>query len=325
MKRRGKLPALLLIVCTVLGLAACGKSRMKENDLLQIGDEVFTRQEAMVFLLSQHSIYTADYGEKVWSVQLSNGSFESYVKEAMLDYLERLFLTDCAAKEAGIVLSVTEKAAVDKAAGLFFAELNEETIQKTGLTREICVQAYSRYARAQIYFRKVLGRTPNEVSDEEARAVLLQIVSVRKSMGIKTAQSILEKITEGASATEAIRDVAGAALRRETVIRGTYPREFDTVVFALKKDQWSPVISLADEYALVQCLSVYEAEATALNKAAMEKEKRESELRDAVLSYAGNITLVMNPAAWEDISLGGFAGLSPADFYRYTDALRANY
>ena len=325
MKRRGKLPALLLIVCTVFCLAACGKSRMKENDLLQIGDAVFTRQEAMVFLLSQHSIYTAEYGEKIWDIQLSEGSFGSYVKDALLDYLERLFLTDCAAKEAGIVLSVTENAAVEKAADSFFAELNEETIQKTGLTRELCVQAYSRYARAQIYFRKVLGRTPSEISDEEARAVLLQIISVRKSMGIKTAQTLLDKVKEGASATEAIRDVAGAALRRETVIRGTYPAEFDTMVFALKKDQWSPVITLADEYVLVQCLSVYEAEATALNKAAMEKEKRESELQEAVLSYAEDITLVMNPAAWENVSLSDLAGLSPADFYRYTDALRGNY
>ena len=309
----------------MLSLAACGGRSMKDSELLQIGEEVFTRQEAEIFALSQHNLYTAQYGEEIWEVALSEGSFEEYVKKALLDYLERLFLTDCAAKAAGIALSVSEKAAVEKAADALFNGLSEETREKTGITRELCGQAYARYAMAQIYFRKVLGRSMAEVSDEEARAMQLQIVSVSKNAGIGKAQEILEKIKEGTLPAEAIRETEGAAIRTETVVRGIYPEKFDTLVFALKKDQWSPVITLDNEYVMVRCVLAYDAEATALHKAEMEKQKREDQLQEALETYAKDITMILNPRAWENVSLRAYAGLSAANFYDYTDPLNADY
>jgi len=320
-----KLTALLLAAALMLSLAACGGRSMKDSELLQIGEEVFTRQEAEIFALSQHNLYTAQYGEEIWEVALSEGSFEEYVKKALLDYLERLFLTDCAAKAAGIALSVSEKAAVEKAADALFNGLSEETREKTGITRELCGQAYARYAMAQIYFRKVLGRSMAEVSDEEARAMQLQIVSVSKNAGIGKAQEILEKIKEGTLPAEAIRETEGAAIRTETVVRGIYPEKFDTLVFALKKDQWSPVITLDNEYVMVRCALAYDAEATALHKAEMEKQKREDQLQEALETYAKDITMVMNPRVWDDLSLRAYAGLSAANFYDYTDPLNADY
>ena len=325
MKALRKLTAFLLAAALMLSLAACGGRSMKDSELLQIGEEVFTRQEAEIFALSQHNLYTAQYGEEIWEVALSEGSFEEYVKKALLDYLERLFLTDCAAKAAGIALSVSEKAAVEKAADALFNGLSEETREKTGITRELCGQAYARYAMAQIYFRKVLGRSMAEVSDEEARAMQLQIVSVSKNAGIGKAQEILEKIKEGTLPAEAIRETEGAAIRTETVVRGIYPEKFDTLVFALKKDQWSPVITLDNEYVMVRCVLSYDAEATALHKAEMEKQKREDQLQEALETYAKDITMILNPRAWEDVSLRAYAGLSAANFYDYTDPLNADY
>ena len=325
MKALRKLTALLLAAVLMLSLAACGGRSMKDSELLQIGEEVFTRQEAEIFALSQHNLYTAQYGEEIWEVALSEGSFEEYVKKALLDYLERLFLTDCAAKAAGIALSVSEKAAVEKAADALFNGLSEETREKTGITRELCGQAYARYAMAQIYFRKVLGRSMAEVSDEEARAMQLQIVSVSKNAGIGKAQEILEKIKEGTLPAEAIRETEGAAIRTETVVRGIYPEKFDTLVFALKKDQWSPVITLDNEYVMVRCVLAYDAEATALHKAEMEKQKREDQLQEALETYAKDITMILNPRAWENVSLRAYAGLSAANFYDYTDPLNADY
>ena len=317
---------LSIVLVLILVLGGCGgKQKMGDNDLLRIGDEIFTRQEAMVFLLSQHTIYAGEYGEEIWNAELSQGSFESYMKKALLDYLERLFLTDCAARAEGIVLSVTENAAAEKAADQLWQGMNEETRQKTGLTREICLQACIRYARAQIYFRNVLGRYPAEISDEEARAAVLQIMSIDREQGIETARSILEKIKDGKSAAEAVKGLEGVSIRRETVTRGTYAGSFDTIVFSLRKDQWSPVITMENEYLLVQCLSVSDPAATAINKAAMEKANREKELQEALAGYAKDITLTVNPGPWDEISMKSFAGLSAVNFYDNAGSLRADY
>lgn len=321
--------AAVLLLLLVLILSSCGgkQKQMGDGDLLQIGDEIFTKQEAMVFLLSQHTIYAGEYGEEIWNVQLSEGSFETYVKKAMLDYLERLFLTDCAARSDGIALSITENAAAEKAADQFWQGLSEETRKKTGLTRELCLQACLRYARAQIFFRKVLGRSSGEISEDEARATVLQIVAVDGTRGIAAARELLDKITadKKKTAAEAAAGMEGVSIRRETVIRGTYGGNFDTIVFALKKDQWSPVITMPDEYLLVQCLEVSNAEATAINKAAMEKANLERELQEAVASYAKGITMICNDAAWEDVSLSALAGLSPVNIYDHIGSLRADY
>ena len=319
--------ALALLLTLVTVLSGCGKKqKMGGGDLLRIGEEVYTVQEAKVFLLSQHTIYAGEYGEEIWNVELSEGSFESYIKKALLDYLERLFLADCAARADGIALSVAENAAVEKAADQFWQGLNEETKAKTGLTREICLQAFVRYTRAQIYFRNVLGRGPAEISEEEARAAVLQIISVDSTCGIGTAREILEKITaEKKSAAEAAGGIEGVSVRKETVIRGTYDGNFDTIVFALKKNQWSPVITMPGEYLLVQCLEVSDPSATAINKAAMEKANRERELQEALATYGKDITMICNPAPWEEVSMSAFEGLSPVNFYDHTDSLRADY
>ncbi len=327
MKSAGRVLSLLLLIVLILGGCGGNRKAMGDDDLLRIGDEVFTKQEAMVFLLSQHTIYAGEYGEEIWNVQLSEGSFETYVKKAMLDYLERLFLTDCAARADGIALSITESSAAEKAADGFWQGLSEETKEKTGLTRELCLQACVRYARAQIFFRKVLGRTPGEISEDEARATVLQIVAVEKSRGITAARELLDRITadKKKTAAEAAAGAEGVSIRRETVIRGTYGGNFDTIVFALKKDQWSPVITMPEEYLLVQCLEVSNPAATAVNKAAMEKANRERDLQEAVASYAKDITMIFNSAAWEDVSLSAFAGLSQVNIYDHTDSLRADY
>ena len=324
MKSARRVLSVVLVLILVLG-GCGGKKKMGDNDLLRIGDEIYSRQEAMVFLLSQHTIYAGEYGEEIWNAELSEGRFESYLKKALLDYLERLFLTDSAARADGIALSVAENAAAEKAADQFWQGMNEETRAKTGLTRELCLQACIRYARAQIYFRKVLGRAPAEISDEEGRAAVLQIVSIDKAQGIETARSVLNKINEGKSAAEAAAGTEGVSIRRETVTRGTYGGSFDTIVFSLRKDKWSPVITMDNEYLLVQCVAVSDPAATAMNKAAMEKARRENELQDAVADYAKDITLTVNPGAWDDISMNMFEGLSAVNFYDYAGSLRADY
>ncbi len=313
------------LILALLMLSGCSGGKMNEDTLLRIGEERFSRQEAAIFLLSQHSIYAGEYGDKIWTVELSDGSFESYVKRAMLDYLECLFLCDCAAKADGVELSAAEMTAVEKAADAFFRELNEETIEKTGLTRQLCEQAYARFARAQIFYRQTLGSGPDEISDEEARAIRIQIVTVPGSQGMAAAQTLLDTVKNGTPAAEAGKDLEGVTLRQETIVRGIYPDSFDALVFSLKKGQWSPVITVLNDYLLVQCLSALEEEATAVNKAAMEKQNREKLLEKAMSAYGRDITLEVNPAAWQDVSLSGLAGLAPANFYDHTAGLAADY
>lgn len=319
--------AAALLLALVLLLTGCSRreTALNDNELLRVGDVTCTKAEAMLYILSQHSIYAGAYGESIWSVKLSEGSFEQYVLDALLDYLEMLFLVDRAAVSAGVRLSEAETAQVERAADAFMAELDEHTRSVTGITGETVLNAYARYARVQIYHRQVLAGRVDELSDEEARAIRLQFVVLDRSGGMEQAQAVLEKLKNGTAVSDALKGIEGAETRKETVVRGKYTDTFDTLAFALKKDQWSNIITMYGSYYMVQCLSTFEAEATAVNKASIESERREKLLKDALEEYGKSVTMMTNPELWSTIRMSSLEGLSKANFYDHTAALNAAY
>lgn len=318
------LALLLLAAVCCTGCGGKGELRLKDNELLAVGDSRCTREEALIFLLSQHSKYSKDFGESIWSVELTEGSFRDYVKTALLDYLELLFLVDAAARGEGIRLSEAEEEDAELAAEAFMGALGQEQAETLGITRETAAKAYARFLRVQILYRQVQGQNTAEISDEEARAMVLQMVEIPASAGLDAARTLLNSLKEGIPAASAVKAVEGAALRKETVVRGRYSEAFDGLVFSMKKEQWSPIISEGSSYYLVQCLSPYDAEATAVNKAALELADRRARLQDVLEAYALKTPIAVNGTLWDSLSLEDCAGIR-ANFYDYTDALTASY
>ncbi len=322
------LRALLCLGLCVL-LAGCGSApaagELGEDQLLSVGEAVCTRGEATVFLLSQRSLYSRDFGDRVWDVTLESGSFRDAVMEALLDYLEMLFLVDEAARQAGIRLSEAEQAEVNRAANSFLSALTGEQLEQLGFGRQEVVNAYSRFARVQIYYRQVMQQAVSEISQEEARAVRLQIIQLDRAQGMQRAQEAAERLKSGEKLSAVMKDFPGMSSRQETVIRGSYDEPFDSFAFSLKTNQWTTVITLPDGYYILQCLSPCVEEDTAKNKAAMELALKERLLDEALEHFAEGKTLKFNPRVWEGLSLEALEGLPLVNFYDYTEALLADY
>ncbi len=316
----------LLLLTVLMCLCACaGKDRslLTDGELLAVGDTICRKADAEIFILSQRSMYTKGYGEAIWNVQLENGSFESYVKEALLDYLEELYLVDAAAVADGIVLSEAETAAVHKAADAFMTALGQEAADTLGIGSEQAEAAYTRFLRAQIYYRTVMNRSMEEISDEEARAASVQIISLSQENGISVAQEVLALLKDGSTFADIQKELKPELFssRTETVIRGTYNSIFDAMVFSLRKGEYSPIIMADKNYLIVRCLAPYVADATAKNKAEMELAARDNLLQEALGSFAGKLRLRVNPRLWESVAMSDYAAMPPVSFYDYTDLL----
>ncbi len=312
----------LLALCLLLG--ACGKRQdlsLRENELLAVGDIVCTWPEAQIYILSQYTRYTSSYGSGIWKVELADGTFEQYIRDGLLDYLELLFLADCGARRAGVTLSNAERSSVAHAAEAYMQQLGEEGRAATGITREVAEEAFARFARAQIFYRQTMIDGHVEISDEEARVISLQIVEIEHRAGYAEALRIQTELEKGTQIGEILRGVDGVSVRKENVVRGTYGEEWETVAFALKEGRWSPIISQDTSYYLIQCLSPYVVEETARHKAEMEKSLREENLNSALKELADTVQLIYNPDRWNKWSMQQFGKLPPVNFYDYTAEL----
>ena len=152
--------------------------------------------------------------------------------------------------------------------------------------------------------------------------IALQIVEIDPRCGYAQVREISEKLYEGKSVNEALRGYDGVSSRRENVIRGMYSEDFDTLVFALKTEQWSPIFMEGTQYYIVQCVSSYLAEETAIHKAQMEAGAREENLNELLASYAESVQLVYNPKLWDSWSMSQYGSLPAVNFYDYCDELK---
>lgn len=319
MKKR--FAAFFLILCLIVsGCGQSGELQLERNQLLGVGGIICSWGEAQVFILTQYTAYGRTYGESVWDVTLADGSFESYIRDSLMEYLKTLLLAAYAAGRLGVSLSEAEQREVDLAADALYADL-AEAASKFGITKDAVRDAYRHYALAQIFYRQTITDAKLEISDEEARVISLQIIESAEGYGYEQAADLREKLVSDKPVQEALSAFEGVTMRQESVSRGMYSASFEAIAFSLKQDQWSPVISDQGCYYIVRCLSPYLADATAQHKAAMEMEARQESLNRTLKSLARTEQIIYNPDLWENWSMSQYADTPMVDFFEYTGAL----
>ena len=321
MKKRLIATALLCILL----LSACrggSEAALRGDELLSVDGSVLSWAEAQIYILSQHALYSKSYGENIWQVKLREGDFESHIKSALLDYFKLLFLAEYGAKKEKVSLSEAEEKEISLAAAAYAGSLNEKTKAQTGISEPVAREAFKRFAMAQIFHRQLMQNAGREVSDDEARVISVELVKSDQAEGYGRMQEILNSLKEGKSTEEALRGLENIEHHKQTLMRGSFSKSFDTIAFSLKAGQWSPIITEEGAYYLVKCLSPYLEEETVKNKAEMEMALKEKELNQVLEGYAGEVQLLYNPALWESWQMSQYADFSQVSFFDYTENLR---
>ena len=128
----------------------------------------------MIFVAAQKNIYQDSYGGDIWSVKLSEGTFETYIMNGLKTYLGKLFSAAQMAGNEGYTLTDEETTKVNQAAAAYMAAMSEDEIAATHLNEEIVRDAYEQYVLARKLYDHVLADANVEISSDEARVIHLQ-------------------------------------------------------------------------------------------------------------------------------------------------------
>ncbi len=331
MKKIGKRAlALLLAGATVLSLCGCGKkggirftTGLKSGELFRLEDEVCTRQEALVFVLSQKNRYERAYGKEIWNVQIEGERFSDYMRDRLQDFLARMKCMTLMAKQYEVALTEEESIQVSRAAEAYMEGLSAEAEELTGIKKEHIESVFHDYYLSNKLIEQLTAEVSTEISEDEARVILVQQVFISTD-GLSPAEK-----EEKRQLMEGIRNQAGAgadfaALAREyneageaelELFRGEAEPQFEEAAFALSTGQVSQVVETAYGFHVIKCLNNYEEQKTAEHKKELAKKIKEDKFYESYDSFVKTVVAEYNGKAWSAIDYSEELGACDSDFY----------
>ncbi len=340
MKRKGLIIGLAVIVLVMAGcFAACGNVRirltggLREGELFRIEDKVCTEAEGRLFLMNQKNRCEQAYGEKIWTVELEDGSsFADYMSDALRDFLVQLKTMALMAEERGISLSDEEESGISQAAAAYLDSIGEEASSYLSISLEETEELYRDYRLAERLAAQISSLVQDEISDDEARVIeVQQIVFSKISVsedGTRTALSDSQlaslRTQAQAAAERAAAGEAFATLQEEfsseeggsiEVRRGEMDSQWEETVFALDSGETSGVIETDEAFYVVRCVNNLLTKQTQANKETILEERRAARFYQEYNTFTAQLNPVYNDAEWENLSFAAEAPECGADFY----------
>lgn len=315
--------AIVILLCGMIGCSKLGNTDIKittglgKNELFRIGKETCTIQEALVFVTSQKNIYEASYSNQIWEIALNDGTFETYVKESLQNFLAKEKCMVAMAKEHEMALGGEEEQKIKEAAGKYFAALTAEDTARTGITEDTAEKVFREYYISNKLLESLTKDVNVEISDNDARIIHIQQIFLEgKTDEKKTqAQKLLTELSEGADFAALADSHSDNTVIDVTCGRGEYPQEVDAAVFTLTDGEISGVIETAEGYYIIKCLEDYDEAATQTHKAEMAADLKEEAFAQLYDTFTSELSAEYNEKAWEELSYQGQGVAVEANFY----------
>ena len=171
--------AVILTAFMMLSVAGCGTkvvltTGFGKDDIFVIGDAKCTRPEMLVYLTDIQSQYENVYGDGIWDAELDGVTLEDNVKDTVLARIAQVKTMYLMAVAEGLVLSEEDIEKVNSAASEYYLALTARQAEYMGITQEMLETMYKEYALADRVYEAVIAEINPEISDDEARTVVVQ-------------------------------------------------------------------------------------------------------------------------------------------------------
>ena len=320
-KRVFNLCTILLATTLLAGCKIGGKEIVFElgsdNDyVFSVGESKCSQKQARLFLCNYQNLYGNAYGVNLWDYDFEGDSLEEYVKGITLDELTKIVCMDIVSQEQEIALTEKEHKQVKKAAEEYYKSLNDDELSFMKVSQSDVVEIYENYALAEKLYKNLTEGVNTEVSDDDARVIIIQQICVSDK---KNADAVSEKLAAG----EAFETVAGEYITCTTsqlrVSRGELPKELEEVAFELANDEISQAVKTTGGYYFIKCINKFEEDLTEANKVNILNQREKEQFNDVYEDFVGNAVFYLNEDVWNEIKIDKSLDIKTDSFFEIYD------
>ncbi len=329
--------ALALSLFLALGLGGCESINRDTKIVLTTGftkDEVFRietascyKKEVMVYLTNLQNQYEQVYGTEIWQQERDGVTIEQSVKESVLAEIAQIKTMNLMAENYGLSLNEAEQSAVEEAAKTYYESLTETEKEQLDVTVDTIRQLYREYALADKVYDYMIKDVNPEISDDEARTVVVQQILIRtgtqeqpysdeqKSYAYAQAVEALRRVEAGEDFDVVAARYSEAAESTVSIRKGDRDAAYEETAFELGNEEVSDVIETPEGYYILKCVSTLNREETDSNKVKIVEERRKEVFGREYDSYVKTLTRHMNEELWQEITLLHNSEITTSDFF----------
>ena len=329
--------ALALSLFLALGLGGCESINRDTKIVLTTGftkDEVFRietascyKKEAIVYLTNLQNQYEQVYGTEIWQQERDGVTIEQSVKESVLAEIAQIKTMNLMAENYGLSLNEAEQSAVEEAAKTYYESLTETEKKQLDVTVDTIRQLYREYALADKVYDYMIKDVNPEISDDEARTVVVQQILIRtgtqeqpysdeqKSYAYAQAVEALRRVEAGEDFDVVAARYSEAAESTVSIRKGDRDAAYEDTAFELGNEEVSDVIETPEGYYILKCVSTLNREETDSNKVKIVEERRKEVFGREYDSYVQTLTRHMNEEIWQEITLLHNSEITTSDFF----------
>ena len=330
----GKARCLIYILVTLFALGsftACGQgdsgtrvvftTGLDQDEVFRIGSITCTMPEFMVYLTNTQNQYENVYGEEIWNIQVDEITLEQNVKDTVLAKLAQIKTMYLLAQEKGVELTEAELQRVETAAEEYFASLSEIEIEYMGITQETIRQLYEEYAMADKVFETIIADVNPEISDDEARTIIVQHIMIKtyttdgsgkrieylesmRQQCFETAQAVRAMAVDGEhSFTDLAAEYSQDDQIQYSIRQGEMPEVLEAAAFNLGTGEVSEIVESEDGYHILKCISTFDREETDANKMHIIEQRKKEAFGREYDAFVGTLIRDLNEKLLEEITL----------------------
>lgn len=331
---------LLLVMLFVSGCGEAGNGTkvvlttgFKKDEVFRIETSSCSLAEIMVYLTNTQNQYESVYGKEIWEADLEGETLEDNVKETVLARIAQVKSMTLLATDRGIALSLDEQELATKAAEAYYKSLSAMEVELLGVTQELLQSMYQEYALAQKVYQQIIYDINPEISDDEARTIVVQHILIKtyttdgtgkrveftehaKMQAYEKAQEVLALALKGDQAFEAlISKYSEDPIARYSFGKGEMDPDFEAAAFNLAGGEISQVVESEFGYHIIKCISTFDKEETDLNKIKIVEQRRKEVFGLEYDAFVEKLTRKLNDELWQQVTFLHDPQVDTKDFF----------
>ena len=320
MKMQRKITALMLALSLLL-FSGCSSVKittdLNSRLLAACGSTVLSLPEFTFILMdcqNRYNLYYSGLGMKdFWAAETGEGTVSDQVKNSELKQeVCILLLLNQLAREKGISLTAQEKDCCREAAKNYIDGLSEPELFFTGGDESALTRLYEKYGLAQKVIGQLSSSVNDEISDNDKRVILLQVISCDTKEKAEEAQ---KRIAAGESFKLVAEEYSTLQIVDYQVTRGVLNPVLEEKAFHMSDGEISDIIGTDEAFYLLKCVNDFDRSLSETYEESTLDGIRYTIWSQELAEYADNHKVSLSNGLWEHIEFSETTAMKTTDLY----------